>query len=353
MDLPTYFADFLADVRLTKAQRDELRDGHKRLREQWAAYDPLKPIVVSHFLQGSYRRGTAVRPSNGKRSDVDVVVVTRVSEDEYDPEGAIQLLTPFLNEHYEGQWTLQGRSVGIQLEEIEMDLVLTSAPQEAEIGLLKSETITMDDSLEDEAPETLLKAVTAGPRWKAQPLRIPDRDAKKWETTHPIAQLEWTRSKNARCSGHFLGVVKAIKWWKYERRADVAKPRSYPLERIVGEYCPDRIDSVAEGLTSTLEAIAAVSVKPRLNDYGTGQDVLARVSDQEFDDFRRAAEEAADIARSALASTSKDESVSLWRELLGPQFPDSPGGGGSTPRGGFTRREGPSEPSRGRFAGPV
>ena len=353
MDLPSYFADFLSDIRPTQEQRDELKAGHEELRGHWNAYQPLKPIIVTDFLQGSYKRGTAVRPSNGKKSDVDIVVVTRLSEDEYNPEGAIALLTPFLDKHYAGRWTPQGRSVGIQLDEIEMDLVLTSAPKEAQVGLLKSEGITSDDALDDDAPEPLRKALNEAARWKGEPLRIPDREAKRWEHTHPIAQLEWTSAKNARCDGHFLGVVKAIKWWKYECRADVDKPRSYPLERIIGECCPDRLDSVAQGVALTLERITSdyATGKPRLDDYGTGRDVLARISAGEFNAFHTAAREAAAIARRALQSETRAESVALWKQLFGSRFPDAPGSGGaSPPSGGFTRREGPSEPSRGRFA---
>ena len=46
------------------------------------ADEDLKDIIVTTFLQGSYRRSTAVRPKQGKRSDVDIVVVTKLDKEE-------------------------------------------------------------------------------------------------------------------------------------------------------------------------------------------------------------------------------------------------------------------------------
>jgi len=365
MDLPSYFRDFLINIRPSDKHFAELRDGHRELRERWNAFAPLKPVLLADFLQGSYRRGTTIRPSNGRRSDVDIVVVTKLSEQEYTPERAQGVLKAFLDEYYKGQWSPQGRSIGIELDEIEMDLVLTSAPTESEIALLKAATAVADEAVDelsmwdetaDDLPErrflALLKAVDATPRWRTEPLRIPDREAKRWENTHPLAQWRWTVDKNSACNKHFLGVVRAIKWWKSDRRPTLGRPRGYPLERIVAEYCPDGVSSVAQGLTLTFEGIAAQTAdrKPLLLDHGTSQDVLARLTQAEFLSLRNAAAEAATLSRRALDSTNRAESIALWRELLGDKFPPPPSGPSEPPKGGFTRRDGPSEPSSGRFA---
>jgi len=71
------------------------------LRDRLRADERLAPIIVSTFLQGSYRRATAIRPHEGRRADVDVIVVTRLSTDEYDlPEKAFAVFFPFLDDHY-------------------------------------------------------------------------------------------------------------------------------------------------------------------------------------------------------------------------------------------------------------
>src|SRR5262245_3317359 len=101
MELASDFATFLTRIRLTDRQRGELRDGHALLRKRLNADADLAPIIVSDFLQGSYRRHTAVRPKNESRADVDIIVVTKLHEDEYTPDAAMDLFVPFLDRHYE------------------------------------------------------------------------------------------------------------------------------------------------------------------------------------------------------------------------------------------------------------
>src|SRR5262245_52439007 len=126
MDLPSYFRDFLQEIRPTSAHRDDFKTGHKTLRDRLAADEILSPIIVSTFLQGSYRRATAIRPHEGKRADVDIIVVTKLSKDEYNPPTkAFDVFLPFLDKHYEGQYEPNGRSFGIRLSYVALDLVIT------------------------------------------------------------------------------------------------------------------------------------------------------------------------------------------------------------------------------------
>jgi hypothetical protein len=367
---PSCFIDFLTNIRPSDAQRGALKDGHTLLRSRLREYEPLKKWLVSDFLQGSYRRATALRPTGKKRSDVDIVVVTRLGELEWSPAQALALFAEFARAHYPGKYQIQGRSIGITMSNIEMDLVVTSAPSEVLLGALKSEALDSDDDL-DEAPDLRLNAkyvrvakrgqfdaiglteAAATPEWKTAALRIPDRDARCWEDTNPLAQLQWTRDKNARCERHFVNVVKALKWLRYDQHA-VEHPKSYPLERVLGEYCPDGIESVAQGVTETLEAIVrAGRAKPVLTDYGTGADVLKRVEPDEYARFYEQAVDAAPRARKALDERDRAASIALWHEFFGDKFPAPPAkiidGGGGT--GGFSPRvTGPSTPTGGRFA---
>lgn len=192
----------------------------------------------------------------------------------------------------------------------------------------------------------------------------PHRDAKIWQQTHPLEQLRQTRDKNARTEGHFVNVVKAFKWWWRIAAPEAEQPKSYPLERIVWECCPDSIRSVASGLTETLEQIvirfefaAASETTPVLCDHGTSQDVLKRISGEEFGRFYELVVPAAGAAREALEEPDKAKSARLWGDLLGSEFPSPPEGtgdpdgskGGGTP-GGYSERGGPSVLGTGRFA---
>lgn len=55
MTLTTYFNDFLKNIRLTDNQRSDLITGHTTLSDRLKKDDDLKEIIVSMFLQGSYK----------------------------------------------------------------------------------------------------------------------------------------------------------------------------------------------------------------------------------------------------------------------------------------------------------
>lgn len=376
MELPTDFRTFLQEIRPTANQREDLQTGHKTLRRRLAKYEDLKDVIYTDFLQGSYRRATAVRPKGDARSDVDIIVVTKLDETEFTPREAMALFEPFLEKHYEGKWRKQGRSFGILMNYVELDLVLTSAPSESEEGILNSDAVRCDDSLEEARDWRLhpswvsledratrhdarvkLAEAKEEPEWKTEPLRIPDREANIWEDTHPLEQIRWTRDKNAVTDGHFVNVVKAVKWWRLENYDEPIHPKGFPLERLIGEVCPDDLNSVADGVTRTLEEIVtqyAVTVqnggKPELPDYGVpDHDVFARISADDFADFYDQVKEGAQLARRALDSTDRTESGNLWREMFGGKFPKPPDGGGSK-KDGFSSPDEPASPGRGRFA---
>ena len=56
-----------------------------------------------------------------KNPDVDIIIVTSLSETEYTPRAALELFKPFLERYYSGKYKLQGRSWGIQLSNVDLD----------------------------------------------------------------------------------------------------------------------------------------------------------------------------------------------------------------------------------------
>lgn len=382
MELPTYFKDFLQDIRPTKNQNSDAKTGHETLRKRLLADKALSPIIVSTFLQGSYRRATAVRPRGENRSDVDVIVVTTISEDQYTPQQAMNLFVPFLNEHYKDKYEFRGRSIRITLSYVELDMVITSAPSEAEVRMLKSASVTSVETPEDvddwrlvsswvPLAERSMPGATARlenarkeAEWKLSPLRIPDREAKKWDDTHPLEQIKWTWAKNRATNKHYINVVKALKWWRRVNYTTPKYPKGYPLEHIIGDNCVDGIRSVAAGVTNALENIvanyrdyAARKETPFLKDRGVPtHNVLRRITGEEFAEFHGQAEEGAKIARRALDATTVRDSALEWRKLFGDKFPappdddDDEGNGSSTKSSGYTIREQSSTIGGGRYA---
>lgn len=362
--VPSYFKDFLANIRLTDSQVNDLRTGHTTLRRRLADDEKLSKIIISTFLQGSYRRSTAVKPQNGNQSDVDVIVVTKLNPEEYTPEETLKLFVPFLDRYYKNKYRMQGRSIGISLSYVDLDIVPTSAPSESEAGILQDEVIiseyTIEDFIQNSFGNNLLeseynifcKSVNES-TWKSEPLLIPDREAGKWEKTHPLEQIRWTAEKNKNCNTHYINVVKALKWWRKTQHPDVKHPKSYPLEHFIGDCCPDGITSVAEGIVLTLEYIVSHHpVKPFLADRGVPEhDVFARITDVEYSDFYDTVCDAAKIAREAFDCEELYDSVCKWKKLFGSEFPSAPKPTKSNPSTGFTQRtEKTTVIPEGRFA---
>jgi hypothetical protein len=377
-ELPSYFRDFLHEINLTAAQVKELKEAHTLLRSRLEQDEALSKIFVATFLHGSYRRSTAVRPAGEQRSDVDVIVVTNIDRETHTPAEVFDLFVPFMERCYKGKYRLQGRSIGIEMSQVDLDVVPTSAPSEVDGEAVKSASVRSYDTLEEapdwrlnrywvptemrdrlESQSMLYKAATEA-EWKAEPLWIPDREAKCWQTTNPLAQLQLTRDKNKATNGCYVRVVKALKWWRRTMQPEPERPKSYPFERILRECCPDGITSVAEGVTKTLEDLVSrfyldvlLGRTPTLTDPDVPQNVLHRITPEDFAAFYAVASEAATLARRALDEKEPAESARLWRELFGAKFPDpddkekNDKGGGTT--GGFSERRELTDLPRTRF----
>ena len=336
MELNDQMRELVGEISPTDTQQRELRDAHIRLRERLMADEDLKPLIVGTFLQGSYRRHTAKRPESGDKPDVDVVVVTRLNRHEYTPEQATNVLRAFLNRHYPGRWKKKGRSVGIEMSKIKLDVVLTSAPSEAmERSLIKA--MQQEDDYGD--------AFDAGDEWRNEPLWIPDREAKNWQRTHPREQIRWTQEKNNKTNGHYIHVVKLVKWWWQTQHPEQEHPRSYPLEHIVGDCCPDGVTSLAQAFTETMERMARYNPAVGSPDRGVPeQNVLKRITMADGNRFQQLAAQTASVARQACNSQDEGQSANLWRQIFGNKYPIR------NSQTGFTRRDQPGQIKGNRFA---
>lgn len=388
MGINSYFTDFLSAIRMTPTQRSESKKGHTTLRDRLMADEDLKDIIITTFLQGSYKRSTAIKPLGDKRADVDVIVVTNLNKDKTTPKEALKLFETFADKHYKGKWKPQGRSIGIELSYVDLDIVVTSAPSEADQEILKSASVRTDLSLEDMQTKTydwrltkswlepdlikgnsiLSEAVRAETEWKSDPLLIPDRDAGTWEKTHPLEQIRWTREKNKKTSGHYINVVKAFKWWRTLKLTDLKYPKGYPVEHMLGDCCPDGVTSVAEGITLTLEAFVTnysshrlMGSVPKFPDRGVPEhNVWHRITFDDFKKFYDAVKELAKAARMAYDEKSLRKQTEQWQKIFGDKFPLAPEGedGGDdgsrnsdpSPLSGFTPRTKIPEPKQERFA---
>lgn len=314
MNLPSYFNEFLSEIEPSQAAKADLQTGHTTLRKRLAEDEEFGTIHVNTLLQGSYRRHTAIQP--GK--DVDIVVVTTLDPDSIAASAATARLKKTLDRHYPGKVTPQTRSLCVQLSYVTMDVVIAA-----------SRELRADNLL---AEMRRVAAIDEAAAWKAQPLQIPDRDLQRWVDTHPKRQLEWTTELNKRSEGFFVPLVKMSKWWRHETYQDPEYPKGYLLERIVGEKVDSGKRDHAEGFVQLLrnivtsyEPYALASIVPSLPDPGVpSHNVLHRLSADDFRAFISRVKTALSKAEEALASTDKNESAGLWREVFGKKFPEAP-----------------------------
>lgn len=364
MELRPQFDQFLRDIRPGERHKEEWKRGSGTLRARLLADPDLSPLIVSSFLQGSVRRSTAVRPTGGKRSDVDVVIVTTIDHTVEKPAVAMKRFEPFLNQHYSGKWRQQDRSFGIELSYVDLDLVVTALPTDPTdranlMKLYRSTAVETTASLEDRSDWDLSKswdpnatAIAASAfnandsvpeaEWKPHPLMLPDRAVKDWGPTHPLAQIKWTADKNRACNGHYINVVRALKWWRHEHADDLPKyPKGYPLEHMIGHVLPDSIQTMAEGVTLAFERMrdtfspwSQAGLVPYLADHGVpSHNVLKRLDIKDFRAFVAAVTSAAAEARKALDSQDAAESGEGWQKLFGKSFPLPGPQGGDRTRG--------------------
>ena len=374
MELNSYFTDCLSKIRPTEAQTRELKEAHTRLRERLLADEYLGPMIVSVFLQGSYRRATSIRPQGDDKLDVDLVAVTRFRRQDYPvADDVMNEFTSFLNKHYKGKWKKKGRSIGIEMSDVKLDLVIASAPSEEEAWssdfiqgyFTPDDWPTDSNSLPHHLSEFFKSDNKDQPVWKHEPLYIPDRDTHQWQRTHPLEQYRWTTNKNRRTNGHYVNVVRLVKWWWRTAHPELEYPKSYPLEHLVGDCCPDGVETLAQGLTLVLEemvskysAYAALGVVPFVPDRGVPEhSVLKRLSPSDFSKFVDRVRQASVVARKALDSDDLSDSATLWQSLFGKRFPSpsngstaAAAGAAATETGGFTPRQAQTRVGGGRFA---
>lgn len=345
----TSFERFLENIRLTPELRAECADAHNELRRKLLADTTLSPIYVSMFLQGSYARHTGTKPNgDDTHVDVDLVLVTSLDPSPHGPwtpRAVLDLFTPFLDREYPDQWKPNDRSMKITPAglSVTLDLVVTTAPTEIRESLTKAYR-ELDEpqfrmeargDIRDEQTSTFRESIDrinkamGSADWQQQPLLIPDRELQQWVPTHPLEQIRWTTEKNRLTGGRYVDIVKALRWWRKLNPAG-GHPRSYPLEHLIGDTCPDDIESVAEGVTRALERIRDnyqpwqfVRGVPVLPDRGVPiHDVFKRITAEEYKVFYDAASTAAQEARDALDTATNRESVGRWRAFFGPEFPE-------------------------------
>lgn len=294
----TQFTTFLNDIEPSKTTKTDASNGHTKVRDFLSGHATYKKHYVSSFLSGSYKRVTAIRPKTKEgtvaRPDVDIIVVTNHTLND-DPQSVIDLLYDTLKPEY-STIRKQNRSVGIQTDKVDIDVVPIIAPY------------GMDGSL-----------------------YIPDRKKEQWIITNPPKHTTWTTEVNQDSGGRFKPLVKLMKWWRRENPTIAKKPKGFVIECIVAECMDRQQTNYGELFVGTLEKIVekyaiyiSLRTVPFIQDPGVSSNsVTTGMTFDAFEGFYNKVKAHAKVGREAIDEKDEEKSITKWRTLFGDRFPKS------------------------------
>ncbi len=290
------FIDMLKDIEPSESTVTACSSAHKTLRTALAEHEEFGDLHVETFLSGSYKRDTAIRPTNVggvlQRPDVDIIAVTSHTEED-EPQVVLDAVHKALVDAGYKNLTVNRRSINVKLSSVDMDVVPVIEDGDAYL--------------------------------------IPDIHLKEWLTTNPPAHTQWTVDVNTQAGGRFKPLVKLFKWWRRVHLADQKRPKGFILECLVAKHMNYTEANYETLFVKLLEAIrdaywydALIGTVPNIEDPGVpGNNVFSAVKADEFKTFYDKLKEQAALARKAKDEPDADEALKLWRQVLGSRFPAS------------------------------
>lgn len=130
------FNEFLKRISLNETQKQHLGKNYRAICRALGNDKVLSPVIEEIRLQGSYEHKTVIKPKNGKRSDVDILVVTKLHKDQFTPDEVLEIFRPFIKKYSGGRYAKQNTSWGINRSDVHIDVVPVVAPSIMERGLL-------------------------------------------------------------------------------------------------------------------------------------------------------------------------------------------------------------------------
>lgn len=290
------FLDLLYEIEPSKSTVDACSSAHRTLRAALRDDDKFGQFHEETFLSGSYVRDTAIRPAkiDGvlQRPDVDIIVVTNHTKED-DPHTVLNALHQALVDAGYENLKVNRRSIAVTLAGVDMDVV---------------PVIENGDSY-----------------------LIPDIELKHWLPTNPPAHTQWTVEVNADAGGRFKPLVKLLKWWRRQHLSNLRRPKGFILECLVSQHMSYSEQNYETLFVEALEAIRDSygwyvdnDKVPYLEDPGVpGNNVFSSVTAAEFKTFYTAVSKYAALARQAKDEDDQDKALKLWRDIMGPRFPEA------------------------------
>jgi hypothetical protein len=142
-----------------------------------------------------------------------------------------------------------------------------------------------------------------------------------WIKDDPAKMIEWTSSRKDP-DGQLFRIIKFTKAWASERSFKM--PSGIALAVWVARNFSAVTDRDDQSLLQTLEAVQAaisggISCPSPVEPY---DDLVAKLSDDQKDNFRKALENLCSDARKAVDSNNQLKASKIWQKHLGARFPD-------------------------------
>lgn len=301
-------------VNLPKSKADEYRAQAARLREKLEGYLDDHPDFSLKKIQlsGSLAKGTALRSLN----DIDVAVYISGSDAPHDLRHLLDYLAEKLRKAFPNfsadQVTTQTYSVTVSFKGSGLDV-------------------------------DIVPVLYAGlPDWRGN--LISQDDGSFLETSIPL-HLEFARKRKRAQPTHFAQIVRLVKYWaaRMKQERDGFRFKSFMIEMILAKLCDEGVDfsDYPEALQSFFTYIARSNLRERIvfEDHYKASDVCA-LSDpvqiidpinstnnvarlytaHQADLIVDAALDAGDAIDSALAATTKEQTVRYWQKVFGSAF---------------------------------
>ncbi|SHG37509.1 hypothetical protein SAMN05444008_1301, partial [Cnuella takakiae] len=153
---------------------------------------------------------------------------------------------------------------------------------------------------------------------------IPDGNG-NWKKTDPRVDRDFVASLNQRHDGNLLNIIRAVKYW--QRRPTMPTMQSYLLETMLLHAYNNTSGKASQFIDMNLSGVFSYISQ---NIHYPVQDIKGISGDLNDVDYfdrskiaNRAREDAEKASRARTAEINKDmkESIKLWGEIFGPNFP--------------------------------
>ena len=281
------FEDFLHNIEPSQTTKKYISSIQTNLRDYLKSHEAYKEKIIDTFLTGSYAKHTCIRPTkNDGKTDVDIIVVTNYTEST-DSKEVLDELYKVCTEKYD-KVTKQSRSIGIELEGTEIDVV----------PMIEDNNSSM--------------------------YKIGNKNDGNWKKTNPKGHIEWCTRVNKKNNNKFVKIVKIFKWWRKNNCPNNIKyPKGIALEKIIADNLYDCSNTYEDIVFNTMKNIRDSfkifienGKKPFISDPGIPSDDLSDC--YEFIDLKKFYEK---INEHIKLLENINFSNDGWRSILGTEFP--------------------------------